>query len=172
MDLHAEIVKAQTKVKRHRIADYVGNNSNRFKVLIEVYHRGPYRTTQRASGIISLCVEKYPALIKPHLQKIITMLDKKDVHDAVLRNTMRLLQYCEIPKRLEESVINKCFYYLEERNIAVAIKAFAMTVLFRLLEDKPSLKKELRIILENDLPVATPGFVSRARKIIQTIDAL
>jgi hypothetical protein len=46
-----------------------------------------------------------------------------------------------------------------------------MTVLYRLIEKEPDLKKELRIILEDELPYASPAFVSRARKILQKTDS-
>jgi hypothetical protein len=51
----------------------------------------------------------------------------------------------------------------------VAVKVFAMTVLSTIINDQPDLKKELKTIIEDQLPYASPGFVARARKIIKKL---
>jgi hypothetical protein len=167
MDLHATISKSIAKDNLRKITDYVGNSATRFKVLVEVYQGGPYRVTQRAAHVISQCVEKHPALATPHLRALLTMLEADDVPVAIQRNTLRLLQYCDIPRRFHGTLIDRCFCYLQDRSAPIAVRAFSMTVLERLIENEPDLKKELQIILEDELPYASPAFVSRARKILQ-----
>jgi hypothetical protein len=170
MDLRIALSKSFAKDSFREVADYVGNSAIRFKVLIEIYQGGPYRVTQQAASAICLCVEKHPILATPHLRAILAMLDADDVPVAIQRNTMRLLQYCEIPRRFHGTLINRCFDYLKDRSTPVAVRVFSMTVLHRLIEKEPDLKKELRIILEDEQPYASPGFVSRARKILHRID--
>lgn len=170
MDLRVALSKSFAKDNSLEIADYVGNSAIRFKALVEIYQGGPYRITQRAVHVISLCVEKHPKLVTPHLRVILAMLDADDVPVAIQRNTMRLLQYCEIPRRFHGTLIDRCFGYVKDRSTPIAVRAFSMTVLHRLIEKEPDLRKELRIILEDELPYASPGFVSRARKILQKTD--
>lgn len=167
MDLRVALSKSSTKDNLRKIAEYVGNSAIRFKALVEVYQGGPYRITQRAAHVISLCVENHPNLVAPHLRAILAMLETQDVSVAVQRNTMRLLQYCEIPRRFHGMLIDRCFGYVSDRRIPIAVRAFSMTVLHRLIEKEPDLKKELQIILEDELPYASPAFASRARKILQ-----
>lgn len=170
MDLRLTLSKSPTKDNLRKIADYVGNSAIRFKALVEVYQGGPYRITQRAAHVISLCVEKHPNLVAPHLRTILAMLEADDVPVAIQRNTMRLLQYCEIPRRFRGALVDRCFGYITDRGTPIAVRAFSMTVLHRLIEKEPDLKKELQIILADELPYASPGFVSRARKILQKIE--
>jgi hypothetical protein len=99
------------------------------------------------------------------------MLDADDVPVAIQRNTMRLLQYCEIPPRFHGTLIDRCFDYVKDRSTPIAVRALSMTVLHRLIEKEPDLRKELRIILEDELPYASAAFVSRARKILQKTDS-
>lgn len=171
MDLRVALSKSSAKDNLRKIADYVGNSAMRFKVLVEVYQKGPYRITQRAAHVISLCVETHPVLVTPHLHTLLAMLEADDVPVAIQRNTLRLLQYCDIPRRFHGTLIDRCFGYLQNRSAPVAVRAFSMTVLQRLIEKEPDLKKELQIILEDELPYASPGFVSRARKILQKTDS-
>jgi hypothetical protein len=171
MDLRVALSKSFAKDNVLEIADYVGNSAIRFKALVEIYRSGPYRITQRAVHVISLCVEKHPNLVAPHLRAIVAMLDADHVPVAIQRNTMRLLQYCEIPRRFHGTLIDRCFGYVKDRSTPIAVRAFSMTVLHRLIEKEPDLRKELRIILEDELPYASPAFVSRARKILQKTDS-
>ncbi len=54
------------------------------------------------------------------------------MHDAVIRNSVRILQQIEIPESLHGELMNSCFQLLEEPLTPVAIKAFSITTLFYL----------------------------------------
>jgi hypothetical protein len=99
MDLKKTLEKGHSKTQTDAIVSYIGNNKNRFKVLVKVYLEGPYRITQRAAWPLSYAVENHPGLIVPHLKQIIDFLGKPGIHDAVKRNTMRLFQFIEIPAK-------------------------------------------------------------------------
>jgi len=169
MDLRKEILRGHSKAQVNRIVDYVGNNPERFKNLISVYIEGPYRVTQRAAWSISYCVENQPELVYPHLKTLLGQLKKPTVHDALKRNTMRLLQFIRIPKKYEGLVADLCFEYLANKKEAVAVKVFSMTVLNTIAEDIPEIKKELKILIEDNLPYASPAFQSRARKVLKDL---
>ena len=81
MDLQKEILKEHSKAQAHKLAGYVGNNPSRFKFLVEVYLAGPYRVTQRAAWPLSICAERHPDLIIPHLKKLLNFLSKPCIHD-------------------------------------------------------------------------------------------
>jgi hypothetical protein len=166
MDLKKAILKEYSKVQMDRIVKYVGNNPDRFGNLVEVFLAGPYRITQRASWALSCCVEKHPVLIKVHLKPILDQLSQPDAHDSVKRNIIRLLQFIDIPKRYHGVIADRCFSFLQSKTEAVAIKAFSITVLAKLIEHEPDLAQELKIILEDQLPYAKPAFRVRAKKFL------
>jgi|SRR5688572_23017175 hypothetical protein len=169
MDLRREILKEHSKRQAHKVADYVRDNTKRFEDLVNVYLAGPYRVTQRSAWPLSLCVENHPELIKPHLKKVLDHLTHPDIHDSVKRNTMRLLQFVDIPKRFHGRVASTCFDYLQSNQEPVAVKVFSMAVLARIIEDQPDLKNELIIILEDQFPFATAAFRSRAKKVLKKL---
>jgi hypothetical protein len=170
MDLKKEILKEHSKKQMTKVVDYVGDNPNRFKGLIQVFLAGPYRVTQRASWPLSYCVEKHPHLIKPHLKTILDYLPKPDVHDAVKRNIIRLLQYIEIPKKLQGKIADICFGFLQDKKEPVAVRVFSMSVLTAIASENPDLKRELKLIIEDALPHASPAFLSRARKVLKELN--
>ena len=165
-------MKAHSLLQTNKIVRYVGKDPERFKSLIDIYLAGPYRVTQRASWSIGKCIEQHPPLVGPHLKRLLDFLKKPGVHDAVKRNTMRLLQYVDIPKRNHDQVLNICFDYLQEKNLPVAIKVFSMSVLPDIIHDKPELQQELRIILEDQFPYSSAAFRSRARKVLKDISPI
>ena len=169
MDFTKALQKEHSRRQATKIADYVGDNRARFKQLVEVYLGGPYRITQRAAWPLSTCVERHPALILPHLRRILDFVERPDVHDAVKRNTMRLLQFIEIPSKYQGRVTEICFDFLQQKRTPVAVKVFSMTVLGQIAQREPGLKNELRLVIEDQLPYASPGFISRARKVMKLL---
>lgn len=170
MDLRKLIIQEHSKAQVTKIVDYVADNPKRFRTLLEVFLKGPYRVTQRAAWPISHCVERYPHLIDPHLQTILNHLRKPGIHNAVKRNTMRMLQFIEIPKRFQGRVAQICFQYLQDKKEAIAIRVFSLTVLGDITKQNPGLEDELRIIIEHELPYAKPAFLSRAKKVLKNLD--
>jgi hypothetical protein len=170
MDLRRTLIKEHSAVNTRKVVDYVGTSAVRFKALVEVLMAGPYRVTQRAAWPLSYCVEGHPELIKPHFKTLLDMLKQPDTHVAVRRNIVRLLQFVEIPARYRGRVATVCFDLLQDRKEPIAVRVFAMTVLANLVVYEPELGKELTVIIEDNLPYGSPGFVSRGRKILKRLE--
>jgi hypothetical protein len=170
MDFRDELRKEHSKAQTTKIADYVAFNRARFKKLVQVYLAGPYRITQRAAWPLSVCVERHPGLILPHLGQILSAVTKPNSHDAVKRNTVRLLQFIDVPSRYRGRVADLCFTYLQNRKEPIAVRVFSMTVLHNLAKHLPDLQRDLRLLIEDELPYASPAFRSRARGILKEMD--
>ncbi|MEQ1587091.1 MAG: hypothetical protein ABL895_14485 [Cyclobacteriaceae bacterium] len=169
MNLVKVILYEHSKPQMEKIRRYVGTDVKRFAELVNVFLAGPYRVTQRASWPLSSCVEHNPSLIKPHLKKILGYLPKEGEHVAVKRNILRLLQYVTIPKSLQAKTINLCFDFLSNPQEAIAVRVFAMTVLANLAQENPDLKNEIILIIEDQLPYGSAGFLSRSKKVLKQL---
>jgi hypothetical protein len=172
MNLVEVIEKEHSSAQRNKVIKYVGKDPKRFAELVNVFLNGPYRVTQRSAWPLSYCVQHHPDLIKPHLKRIVEFAKKTNVHDSVKRNTMRLLQFIEVPKSLQGAVADLCFSFLQDMKEAIAIRVFAMTVLTNLAKSHPELKNELIPILEDQMPFGSPGFVSRGTKALKELKLL
>jgi hypothetical protein len=106
-------------------------------------------------------------LIQPYLPKLIDQLTRNDVHEAVKRNVVRLLQYVEIPKKFAGKVFSICIDLLDDPREAVAIRVFAMSVAAKIANGQPDLMNEIRIISEKNLPQSTAAFQARARAVFK-----
>lgn len=166
MDIQAALLKEHSRKQCNRIVRYIGHDKIKFGILMKLFFSGKYRVTQRAAWPMSYCVEANPSLIIPYYKKLILFLNRKDVHPAVARNILRLLQKVEIPKRWQGEIMNSCFQFIENPKEAISIKVFSITVLGNLAKDYPEILPELRVIIESRWDMESPAFRSRAKKIL------
>jgi hypothetical protein len=125
-----------------------------------------YRLAQRAAWSVSWAARKHPDMVKPYMKELVEVLERKDLHDAVIRNSLRVLQDVEIPKRFHGKVMNACFAFLNDPGIPVAFKAFSLTILYRLAKLYPEISRELKLVIEENWDHETAAFRSRGRRIL------
>jgi hypothetical protein len=170
MDLRELLSKEHSKKQTDRIVSYIGNDKERFASLVQLFFEGEYRITQRAAWPLSYCVRQYPELIKPYFKPLLDNLSRKDIHMAVIRNTVRLLQDVNIPRRYHGRVMSLCFDFIQSPDTPIAVKAFSLTILSNLSGEYPEIQGELRLVIEQQWEQATPAFRSRGRKIIKAME--
>lgn len=169
MDLLKLLRAEHSKKQTDRIIAYIGADKERFAALIELFFNGEYRITQRAAWPLSYCVRRHPELITPYYRRLLDNLGRKDIHVAVIRNTVRLLQDVTIPKRYHGRVMTACFDFIQSSETPIAVKAFSLSILSNLSADYSEIRGELKIIIEEQWEHATPAFRSRARTILKEI---
>jgi hypothetical protein len=169
MDFTNEILAEHSKKQTLKIVDFIGKDQSKFNEFIQLLFSNSEVIAQRASWVISHCCQKNSQLIIPHLAKIIKVL-KKPVHNAVKRNALRILQDIDMPPKLRGEVTNTCFQLVGSQSSAVAIKAFSISILYKICLSEPDLMKELKIVIEDQMPYSSPAFTSRGRKILNQIN--
>ena len=169
MNIKTALLKEHSKKQCAAIEKWVGNDQKRFDELFDLFLHEEYRVVQRAGWPISNCIEQHPALIKKHFARLLKNLGKEGIHDAVKRNTIRLLQFVDIPEKFHGQVMNICFNYINSPSENAAVKAFALTVLDNLSKQYPEIKPELKTIIEDRWAYETAAFHSRARKILKKL---
>ncbi len=168
MKLREQILKEHSKANCVAIVKWIGNSQPRFDQLFDLFLNDEYRVTQRASWPLGNAAKQYPRLVNKHFAKLLANLEKPGLHVAVKRNSVRLLQFVEIPTRFHGQVMNLCFTYIESHEESVAVKAFALTVLHHLSKKYPEIKTEIKTIIEDRWDLETAAFRSRARKMLNT----
>jgi hypothetical protein len=168
MNLRDFILQEHSKRQCDAIVAWVGQDQKRFDELFQLFLNSEYRVTQRAAWPLSYCVIKYPGLMNNNYGELINNLKKTNLHDSIKRNTVRLLQAVDIPKKYEGGVMEICFKYLESPNEAVAIKAFSLTVLGNLAKEYPEIIPEIKLMIEEQLPHQSAAFKSRAKAFMKS----
>ena len=165
MNIREALLEVHSKAQATKIANYVGNDAERFAELMALMLGPLYRISQRAAWPVSYCIERHPKLVRPYFGKLIKQLERDDAHVAVRRNVARLLQFVDIPKRYSGRIFDACYNLVDDPKETVAVRVFAMTVAAKIAKDSPGLMNELKLIATKYPQVATAGFRSRARRV-------
>ena len=168
-NLREEILNEHSKVQCDKIVKWVGTDQKRIDELFHLFLHDEYRVTQRAAWPLSYSVSAHPDFIKKRLGELIKNLHKPGIHDAIKRNTIRILQEIEIPERHQGEVMNICFEYVQSPTEAVAVKAFSLTVLGNLAKLYPEILPEIKLLIEEQLPHQTAAFKSRAKYFLKAV---
>jgi hypothetical protein len=172
MNLESEILRECSKRQCIRIAAWVGTDKKRFKELMDLFLKGENLITQRAAWIVAHCADKHAELVIPYVDKMIDRMIEANLHDAVRRNVVRILQDIEIPRRLAGKVATVCFDWLASAKEPVAVKVFSMSVLANIAKQEPDLKNEIRILIEQQMPTGSAGIISRGKKVLRQLEKI
>lgn len=169
MDIKEELLKEHSKAQTKKISEYIGDHSDRFAELVLLFLHDEWLVTQRAAWVMSHCAENYPSLIQPHLMDMVEHLKSKKLHDAVIRNSVKIFSQIELPENVQGHLLQICFDYLLSTKIPVAIQVHSMQIIYNISQDEPDLLNELKMVIEERLPYGTAGFKSRGKKILAGI---
>lgn len=166
-NLREEILKEHSKAQCTAIVNWVGASQQRFDALFKLFLNDEYRVVQRAAWPVSYCVIAHPQFIKKHWAALVKNLQQPNLHNAVKRNSIRLLQDISIPEKYQGSIMDICFNYLQSPTEAVAVKAFSLTVLSNLAKQYPEIIPEVQLILEDQAQCLTAALKVRAREFLK-----
>lgn len=169
MNIREEILKEHSRTQALKIASYACADKKYFRELMKCFLSGEYRLAQRAAWSVSWAARKKPELVTPYIKDLVAVLEKKEVHQAVVRNAVRVLEDLEIPEAFHGEVMNACFRFIETPVTPAAVKAFSLSILFNLTKHYPEIIPELKLIIEERWETETPAFKSRGRKIIAAL---
>ena len=171
MDIKDALLAEHSKAQSERIADWVGGDAQRFGELAALFLHGEYRVVQRAAPVIGLVAERHPEIVLPILPQLIARMESPEVHVAVRRHVMRLLEGLLLPEELHGPVMHIAFGMLEDVKEAIAVRAHAMSVLGGLARIYPDIRGELELLIGDMLAHedASAGLRARARLVLNSL---
>ena len=165
-NLRNELMKEHSKTQCNKIVKWVGSSQERFDRLFDIFLHDEYRAVQYAAWPISYTVIAHTELMKRHFSELLKNLRKPGIHDSVKRNSVRLLEQIEIPKRYQGEVMDICFHFIASSSEAIAVKAFSITVLENLAKIYPEILPELKLSIETNIPKPSAAIKVRTRRIL------
>jgi hypothetical protein len=169
MDLKETIERISGMDAKRAVVAWVGHDAERFKALLDLMLADNKKASLRAAWVMSDSVIAHPDLMMPYLKTLLDRLEQPLLTDTLRLNICRALQYVRIPEALQGQAAEILFGYLGNPDIPAAPRAFGMTTLANICRDVPELAEELRLVIEEQWPVAPPAFKSRGRKILAEI---
>ena len=158
--------KIQNKKTAVAIAEKACSSNEIFDELMACFLSNEYRLAQRAAWSVSHAVNIQPHIIYPYFKDLTAQLLRTDVHDAVIRNSTRILLKINIPDEYHGEVMNACFILAEKQGTPIAIKAFSLSMLCKLSLLYPDIKQELETLADLHLNDENPAVRGVAKKIL------
>jgi hypothetical protein len=170
MNIQVELEKDHTRSHGLKIANYACISSLNFKKLMACFWDSNHRIAQKAAWCVSWAAKSKKGFSESYISDFIEQVIKPNNEDAIVRNSLRILELLEIPEDFHGILMNACFSFVENPSTAIAIKAFSLTILFNLSKTYPEIQDELICIIEENWDHETPAFKSRGKKIISFIN--
>lgn len=158
------ILKEHSKAQKNKIVAWVLKDKKRFDALMVLFLAKEYRIVQRAAWALRTIAPTKPNWIKPYAGQILGAMENP-VHDALLRNGFLILEGLALEEKHLGRLSELCFNYLQNVQTPTAIKRGALLNLVNICTKEPDLKEEVILILEDQIPHATIGFVGLAKKV-------
>ncbi len=139
--------------------------------LIKLCYTMDYPFPQYSSWLLAHVADNYFETLKPyHPQLIDAFLDCKE--PSTQRNLGNVLQRFARDNHREGELLDKLFQFLLDSETKVALKVYAMNLIFTFLKDYPELKCELQSIIEDGMTRETAAYQSAGKKILKNIAKL
>lgn len=144
-------------------------NCNSIPAMIEQIENTNPVVSWRAAWVIDKLGEQQPHLLLDHHPRLLTIL-KKTSSNGVRRHLTRILAG-NFSKACEDGeLVDLCLEWIFSPKIPVAVKANAMSLMLEFTKIYRDLIPELKIAIEAGMETASPGYKSRARKVLQTLN--
>ncbi|MBN2485546.1 MAG: hypothetical protein JXB34_06205 [Bacteroidales bacterium] len=148
----------------------IGKSQELFDQALALMLADKYPLSMRAARVVQLSAEKYPEMLRPHIQTLINTLLKSKI-DGVKRCTLKVL--LETKVFIDEEQLGEladiCFRFASEPGEAIAIRAFSIDILFKVVKKYPEIKPELKAILESVTIDASAGLKNKCTKLLKVL---
>ncbi len=168
MNFEFEVLRVHSKEQATLIMEFALEHPERFEDLFDLLFNKDIRVVQRSAWPLGMLGKAKPQWFLPYFDKILTCIENPS-HPAVNRNLYRILQFIPTPEEHQGNLFGLCLRDIEDGQAPVAIKAFAMTVAHNIALPYPDLQAELKITIQENSSNQSPGYFSRARKVLKQI---
>ncbi|PKQ60635.1 hypothetical protein BZG02_18780 [Labilibaculum filiforme] len=122
----------------------------------------------RATWLLDKVYDIAPDLVRLYIPQMIELIPKLQ-NESKLRQYLKLISLEPLPTNISGDFINYCFDALISSTSAIAIKVYAMQILYNFSLQEPDIQGELTLIIEEQMENGSAGYCSRARKILKAI---
>ncbi len=171
MDLVRFITNEFLYLKKEEAGSIIGLDQERFNAILNLAFSREMPVCWRSAWLMDYLSELHPWLAEKHIEKIWSEMPAGHP-DGVTRSCLRLLCRYDIPEECQGIAADLCLSWLEQAAVPVAIKAYSMELLLKLVGLYPELANEFIAIIEAQAPNNSAGFKARAVAVVSKMRKL
>ena len=126
--------------------------------------------SMRAANTIEIIDSRLPELIKPYYEKIIQHIPTSNI-DGVKRCLLKIFTR-HLKFKNEETLcalLNLCFDSISSPTESLAVKIYAIDIVYQISNKEPDLKNELILAITDQLDKNSVAFANRGNKILKKL---
>lgn len=177
MDLIAQIEKEHSVDNAIFIAEFIEENPENLKILVNIILSNDLVLSQRASWVLSKFSDDFYIELIPFLDQIFLNLQNSK-HNSIFRNFARVFillsskrNIAKLSNKNIDDIIENSFIWLINDKVKVAIRVLSMYTLSNLANSRPWIEVELRIIIDNNIAGSLPSFRSASKKVLKSLNS-
>lgn len=162
------------RLNRDEVAELairVSCSKNLFDKTISTILNGTKHEAFMASWVLGYAGIYEPAWFYFHLPSLLNFMEINH-NESVLRSIVRVIRETDIPEEMEGLITLKCIEWLENKKSSIAVRAFSLHVLSKIIDREPALCHEIKDITESVLPYASAGLANAAEKLLKKIQKI
>ena len=170
-ELQSMVNSMMSRKEAEWVATSAVDNPAIFDRLLDYSFSDDARLAFHASWTLSKVCDRYPEMIYPHLDRITDNLGKLE-NESALRSFLRIISLSDIGKistKRQGLLADQCFSFLRSGFSAIAVKAYSMEILYKLVLKYPELRYELSASISLLQAEGSAGILSRGRQILKKL---
>jgi hypothetical protein len=171
MDLTRLLTSEVLLLKKEEIGSIIGPSREKYDELFQIAFSRNMPVCWRSAWILDYLAELHPWLAGKYIAKIWAEIPEGHP-DGVTRSCLRLLCRYDIPEDYQGIAADLCLSWLEREAVPVAIKAYSMELLLKIVRLYPELANEFIAVIEDQAPNNSAGFKARAVYVIGEMQKL
>jgi hypothetical protein len=153
-----------------RGAEAIETDAALFAEAIDLALADKKKLSQRAARSAVLAAIRYPFLARPHSGRLIRAIGELK-NESIIFAFLKMFSEIELPEDEDETghLMKLCFDFMEKPVERIAIRIYAIEILYRITCRYPELKNELGLMIKHLMPHSPPAFQSRGSRILKKL---
>ncbi len=160
-----ELLNLRSGRQSEALATKLGNNHHLVPEMVNFICNSNPQVAWRASWVLNKVADKEPVILLPYHPKLVEIL-KVTTSNGVRRHLTNILGSYPSTACEDGVLVDLCLKWITDLKIPVAVKANSMLLMQHICKVYPELIPEFKGAIEIGLESASPGYKSRARKVI------
>lgn len=162
MDVRQILGMGTSRQQARILVDWMEEDLDVFETIWQIMLEDSYPLSTRVSWVICHFSRKHPRFIEPRLPELIGLLPGIRT-ESVRRNMLNVLSLLPVPEDHSGHLFDFCYGLLERPGTAIAVRAYAMNILYNISNTLPGLKPELIALFESQQDSASSGVLARSK---------
>lgn len=145
------------------------SDSDVLSEVVQTMNFGTGRKQFTAARIISLASDREPETMIPYLSDMLASMEQNRASEQAIRTILRIFLKLPIPESLESGLTNMCFDTIQNRNMPIACRAFAIQVAMKIVARHPEIANEILPFIQQIALFESGGLANSAQKFVDQL---